>query len=427
MNWKWLNALKFRRTDVEPSRRAFGYSSGVYIHEDSAMQVSAYYRGVVYIASQIAKLPWEIKDKDNRILENQVSRIINICPNSTMSAMSWRLTTIINAINYGNSYSEIQRDGAGRPVALWPIPSSHVDPVILPNGEFVYRIIAGSVENPGEDTILSPQDIFHVRNFHTKDGVIGQGVVAYAVGTLGIALGADRMAGNLFANGGLPSGVLEVEGRMSDEAYLRMKKSWDEAHAREKSGGTAILEEGAKFKAMTMSPDIMQFLESRKFSVLEIARFLGLPPTKLFDTEAATFNNVENSNLEVAVDTLDSWARNLEGEADIKLLNKCYGGNFTEFDIYAISRGDMTTRGNYFKSMMNVGAMTPNEIRRKEGMAPYVDGDRYYIATNNYSPADRVDDIVDAQIASGKPDPEKESPEEKTLQKAAAKYLDGKK
>lgn len=402
MNWKWFNFLRYPRQVLQPPRRGFSYSGGVVVTEDTAMQASAFYRGVIYISSQIAKLPWELKDKNNKILDNRVAVMLRLCPNSEMTSMAFRLTMIQNAIIHGNAYAEIERDMMGRPIAIWPIPSRSVELYRRPDTrELVYRVIAGSQFLPGEDVYLPFKDVFHLKNFHTKDGLVGQGVIAYGSEILGISLGADRMAANLFGNGGVPSGVLEVPGTLSDEAFARVKKDWTENHGGKKSGGIAVLEEGMKFSAVTMAPDILQFLESRKFSVIEIARFLGLPPTKLYDTERNSYHTQEQSNLEVATDTLDAWARSLEAEVDMKILNNQFGGTRSELDLYAVFRGDMTTRANYFSKMMQTAAITPNEIRMREGMAPYVDGDRYFVAVNNYSPADRIDEIIDAQIHKG--------------------------
>lgn len=432
MNWfkRWVNAIRYPRQTIEAPKRGFSVQGGVPVYEDSAMRVSAYYRGVIYIASQIAKLPWQVKDVDNNILySDAITKLLNVRPNPEMGAMPFRLCMVQNAIHYGNSYAEIERDLLGRPIAIWPLPSSNVEPYRLPNGSLVYRVIAGSSVVPGSDIYLQPEDVFHLKNFHTKDGVVGQGLVAYACETLGISLGADRMASSLFANGGIPSGVIQVEGMLTDEAYERIKTSWKEQHGGRKAGGVAVLEEGAKFSATTMSPDILQFLESRKFNVLEIARFLGLPPTKLFDTDASTYSNTENANLEVATDTLDSWARALENEADVKLLKNQYAGRRTEFDLYAIFRGDMETRSNYFSKMMQSAAITPNQIREREGLPGYRGGERYYVAANNYTPADRLDEVLDSQIkknlqppaAPSKPDSTKA--ESTALEQAAISYL----
>jgi HK97 family phage portal protein len=393
---KIKNALKYKRDQVAAPRRAFAQAAGSFVDENSAMAVAAYHRGVIYISSQIAKLPWDVKSEKNEKVFDNIYYMLNLRPNPEMNSMMFRLCMIQNAINHGNAFAEIERDIIGRPKSLWPIPSQSVELYRTPENTLVYRVIGGSLN--GQDVWLPLNDVFHIRNFHTKDGLVGQGLIAYAANTLGISLGGDKMASSLFANGGLPSGVLEVEGRLQDEAFKKIKESWDENHKGRKAGGVAILEEGVKYKPISMSPDILQFLESRKFSVLDIARFLGLPPTKLFDTDAATFNNQENSNLEVATDTLDAWARQFEIEADTKILSNQFGGKYTELDLYQVFRGDMTTRANYFSKMMQAAAITPNQIREREGLAGYSGGDRYFLAVNNYSPMDRVDELIDSQI-----------------------------
>lgn len=426
--WKraWNNLVKFVRREVPTARRSLNFSGGLVVSEDSAMQVSAYHRGVTYISSQIAKLPWEVKDKKNTVIDDDISRILNLSPNPEMNSMMFRLTMVQNAIHHGNAYAEIERNVTGKAVALWPIPTNSVELYRTVKGNLVYRVLTSSVSHPGGEVFIPYNDMFHIRNFHTKDGLTGQGIAAYAADVLGIVLGADRMAGNLFANGGMPSGILSADGTLSDEAYKRIQQSWKESHGGKKSSGVAILEEGLKFSPTMISPDLLQFLESRKFGVIEIARFLGLPPTKLFDTDAATFNNMENANLEVATDTLDAWARNFEMEADIKVLNKQYGGRRSEMDLYAVFRGDMATRADYFSKMMQTASITPNQIREREGLAPYAGGDEYYLAVNNFSPVRRVDEIIDSQIAKNNTPPPQPAKKDEKLTQAAIHYLEKK-
>lgn len=427
--WSNIMSRLTPRGTINGPRRGFASRGTVRINEDSAMQVSAFHRGVTYVSSQVAKLPWNVKDKDNNVFEGKIPNLLNLAPNPEMNAFSFRLIAIQAAIIHGNFYAEIERDNTNTPIALWPLKSSDVELVRSEaTGELAYKVTVG-VSN-SRTVYLNPKDVFHLKNFHTKDGLVGQGVVAYGLETLGLTLAADQMASGIFHNGGVPSGVLKHPGRLSDEAFKRLKESWAEQQGGRKAGSTAILEEGTEYAAVNMSPDILQFLESRQFSVLEIARFLGVPPTKLFDVTAATYSNVENANLEVATDTLDSWAVNLEMEADVKILNNRYGGRFTELDLYAVFRGDMTTRANYFKAMMSIGAVTPNQIRQREGLAGYgKQGDNYYIATNNFTPVNRMDEVIDAQIASkkGNEDPPAKdvtpSEEDKALALAAADFL----
>lgn len=402
MAFSWRGFLSLRRTNPETltnPRRGFSLSGGVLITDDTAMKVSAFHRGVIYVSTQIAKLPWDVKDKDNKTAphDDRVAKLIRLAPNPEMNSMNFRLWAIQTAIITGNAYSEIERDAMGRPVAIWPLESRNVEMWRDVNGSLFYR-----VNNfKGGTVFIRPENIYHIRNFHTKDGLQGQGIVAYATDTLGISAGADKMARNLFANGGIPSGILKHPGTLSEKAYERIKDSWKAQNSGDNSSGVALLEEGTEFEALNLDPNVLQFLESRKFGVLEIARFLGVPPTKLFDMSNATFSNVENANLEVATDTLDAWANNLEMEADVKLLSNRFGGRFSQIDLYAVFRGDMAARATYFKNMMSTGALTPNEIREYESLPGYVGGDRYYIATNNYSPADRIDELFDAQVRNG--------------------------
>ena len=81
--------------------------------------------------------------------------------------------------------------------------------------------------------------------------------------------------------------------------------------------------------------------------------------------------------------------------------------------------------------MMSVAAITPNQIRQLEGMPGYgKEGENYYIATNNYSPVGRLDEIIDADIeqktkptAAPAAKPETPTKEQAALQEAAAKFL----
>jgi HK97 family phage portal protein len=405
-------------------RRPFWMKGSTVVNEDSAMQVAAFNRGLIYISTQIAKLPWNVKDVDNKIIQGPVSNLLNLAPNSEMNAFRFRLVMVQQAIIHGNAFAEIERDGAGRAIALWPLDAQRMDFVRTDSRQLLYRYC-----NPdGGEILLNPRDVFHLPNFHTKDGIIGQGIIAYGREVLGIQISADNMASGIFHNSGIPSGVLKHPGRLSDEAYKRLKDSWDEQQGGRKSGSTSILEEGLAYDPINMQPDVLQFLESRQFGVLEIARFLGVPPTKLFDVSAATYSNVEQSNLEVATDTLDSWAINLEMEADVKILNYRHGGRYTDIDLYSIFRGDMKSRGEYYRTMMSVGAITPNQIREREGMPGYEEGDNYYIATNNFTPVDRMDEVIDAEITQKtKPSsPAQPSKEPTPAEQAAIDFLTGK-
>ena len=300
MAWDFLDVFakkKYVENQPRGNRKLISFSGGTLVNGDTAMEVSAFYRGVTYISTQIAKLPWEVKDSDLKIKKNhRVHKLLNLAPNDETNAFMFRVKLIADALIYGNGYAEIERDLAGRVVALWPIQHNDIYPDRDENGTLFYRVVGGGYA--GTDVILRKSEVYHVRNFHTKDGILGLGLLDYAAETIGTAKGAEKFANSLFSNGGMPSGVLETETKLSDVGLKRLLETWKTKYGGSKTGSTAILEDGLKYKAVSHDPQVLQFLESRKFSVIDIARFLGLPPTKLFDTDAATFNNIENANLE---------------------------------------------------------------------------------------------------------------------------------
>jgi len=414
----------FNRTKPESlrvSRVNRGFSGGTLIDEESAMTIAAYHRGVIYLSSQLAKLPVDIKDKSNKLLENDIWYLLNVSPNREMTSMTLKLFLFQCAINSGEGYAEIERTLDGRAKALWPLNPRKIDPYRLPDGELVYQIAQGGKN--GETIYLPVEDVLVFKNLHTKDGIRGLGTIAYALDSLGISKGADKFSNSLFANGAMPSGVLSHPGVLSDAAHKRLLESWKEQTGGRKTGATALLEEGVTYNPISHDPEALQFIETRKFGVVEIARFLGVPPIKLFDLDSAKYGNMEQVQLEVATDVLDAWARNIESEIDMKLLRGRRAGMRSEMDLYATFRGDMSTRSQYFQRMMQSSAMTPNEIREREGMSPYDGGDRYYIATNNFSPVDRLDEIVDKQV---EPAPKPAQQSANPVDEAVAKYIETK-
>ena len=67
------------------------------------MQVAAFNRGLIYISTQIAKLPWDVKDVNNNIAEGPVANLLNLAANPEMNSFRWRLCMVQQAIIHGNS------------------------------------------------------------------------------------------------------------------------------------------------------------------------------------------------------------------------------------------------------------------------------------------------------------------------------------
>ena len=108
-----------------------------------------------------------------------------------------------------------------------------------------------------------------------------------------------------------------------------------------------------------------------------------MPPHKIGDLERATFTNIEQQAIEYVTDCLMPWARRMEQEASRKLMPR---GNayYTKLNLNALMRGDSEARSKFYREMLNLGAMSPNEIRAFEDMDPIPGGGgaKYYMQMN---------------------------------------------
>jgi HK97 family phage portal protein len=136
-----------------------------------------------------------------------------------------------------------------------------------------------------------------------------------------------------------------------------------------------ILEEGMKWNQIGINPDDAQFLESRKFSVTEVARLFNLPPHFLRDLERATFSNIEQQAIEFVVYTLRPWMIRFEQRLAIELLSPSDRvTHFIKFNVEGLLRGDIQTRYAAYQTAKQNGWMNADEIRELEDLNPMPNG-----------------------------------------------------
>jgi hypothetical protein len=198
--------------------------------------------------------------------------------------------------------------------------------------------------------------------------VVGLSIYQLVAEALGIGIAADKFSAAFFGNGTTLSGVIQMDGELSDKAQARLRKSWAALYrGASKAQGLAILEAGAKYSPLSTEPEKSQLLETRKYHAVVVARTLRIPPHKIASMDAATFGNIEEQNIEYWRDTLTPWLRRWHLELTHKLFGEA-SAEFAQFEVSALTLGDSKTRSEVFKTMFNTGSLSPNEIRDFEGL-----------------------------------------------------------
>jgi len=342
-------------------------SSGIIVNPQNAMQSAAVYSCVKVLAESVGVLPLCVYTKGPNGAKTPNEKhplweILHEQPNDYQSSVEFLETMVLHLTLRGNAYAYVNRARSGRVVELIPL---HPDMVMVTmNGQNVVEYRAGT-EQGGQRT-MDRSEILHIKGL-SMNGWLGISPIAYARESIGLALATEKFGGQLFRNGAKPGGVLEVPELLSDQAYTRLKASFDSASSGENAHKTAILEQGAKFSKIGLAPDDAQFLDTRKYQRAEIAGIFRVPAHLINDLEHATFSNIENMSLDFVKFSLMPWLSRIEKamrrdlfSADDKATQSL------RFNIASLLRGDAASRAAYYASGITNGWLVRNEARAME-------------------------------------------------------------
>lgn len=341
--------------------------------EQKAMTYSAVWAATRLLSGTIGVLPVDLYRRRpgggrDVVYDDPRETLVHDRPNSEMSSMSWRACAVGQQVNVGNTFSWIERDVQGSPVALWPIHHSRVEVVRDEStNEIVYE-----VRTEGKpDEYYPARDVLHVPSMISGDGIIGKGVLSHARLSIGFGLATEKYGANWFEKGGVPKVVVTHPGKPSPDARKNFRKEWDEINGGPSGSKVALAAEGMDVKLLNISANDSQFLETRQHNIEEIARWYGVPPHMIQHLLRATFNNIEHQQIEFVTFSLLPWLKLWEQELWAKLLTpEEQKTMYFEFNVNALLRGDAKTRAEFYRAMVQIGVMTPNEVRELENWNP---------------------------------------------------------
>jgi HK97 family phage portal protein len=352
----------------------------------SAMQISAVLSCVRVLSESVASLSWLVYRRlqgggKDRAPQHPAYKILHARANPAMSPFTFRERMMQDVLLHGNAYALVTYSN-GSPVSLWPLNPYQVEPMISETRDAVrYRVTLPG----GQSDIYRDGEIIHIS--FLGDGIKGKSVIQYNAGAFGLAIAEDDYAQAFFANGAYAGGVLESEKPLSKEARERLREGWQKAYGRHEGGvnwhRVAVLEEGLKWRAMTVNPKDAMALESRQYQVAEIARMFRVPPHLVGDLSRATFSNIEHQSLEFVMHTLRPWVVRIEQEVNYKLFGQD-PDHFSEMLLDSMLRGDIESRNKAYSIMRQNGVLNANEWRERENLNPLPDGagEKYIVQLN---------------------------------------------
>lgn len=382
-------AFERRALDWTPSwGRVMGLgsetSAGVEVTPDTSLSYSAVFACVRVIAEDVSSLSLLLYRRlargKERAVEHPLYRLLHDMPNPEMTSQELRETLTGHVVLWGNGYAEIERDRAGRVIGLWPLRPDRMR-VRREGGRLVYeyRLADGPAR-------LDAAQVMHLRGLGSN-GIVGYSPIALQRNAVGLGLATEEFGSRFFANGARPGLVLSHPGQLSPAAQENLRQSWGRQHeGLSKSHRVGILEEGMTITQIGIPPEDAQFLETRRFQALEIARVFRVPPHMIGDLDRATFSNIEHQAIQYVDGTLLPWLRRWEMRIWADLLTDQERAQlFAEHLLDGKLRGDTVTRYQAYMTGRQGGWLSVNDIRERENMNP-VDGGDEYLQPLNMTP-----------------------------------------
>lgn len=369
--------------------------SGQLVTPQSAMALPVLQACVSIIAESVAQLPLEVFERDENggrkpATSHPAYDLLKYAPNDWQTPFEAREYAQTALGLRGNAYSFIERDGRGRPTALIPLNPGDVQ-VFKGQNLMPFYSIEGATPVPA-------RFVHHVR-WVSLDKYTGLSPIALHANSIGYAQALEEYGGKSFLHGTALSGVLE---RPKEATAIKEQKAIDDLTnawqakfgGASNAGKVALLQEGMTFKALTMNNVDAELIDALKLAGADVARIYKMPLPMVGFMEAATFNNVENLQIQFVIYTLMPWLKRHEQALQRDLLLPSERRNFyIEFNIGGLLRGNQEARFKAYAVARQWGWLSVNDIRRLENLPPVEGGDVYLQPLN--------------MVAAGMPEPDK--------------------
>ncbi|WOI55136.1 phage portal protein [Palleronia sp. LCG004] len=346
-------------------------TGGHAVTPDAALRVPAVSSAIRVISEAVATLDVSVKrieadGTETPLPDHPALRFLTLDANDWTGGFELVRDLVIDALSDDKGGTAfVNRTGDGRIMELVRYRRGIIDVQFnTVTGEPVFKIDARPVQTGNVVHLRSP---------------FGRAPLSLAREAIGTAMALDRHASKLFGRGARPSGALKFPKGMGEASIKAARAAWRSTHeGQDANGQTAILYDGAEFEPFTFSSTDAQFLENRKFQILEIARAFRVPPSMLFDHDRATWSNTEQMGREFLSYTLEPWLRATEAALRRALFTEDERADHViRFDRDDLTRADLSTRSTVINSLIASQVINPNEGRSWLGLAPRAGGEAF--------------------------------------------------
>jgi HK97 family phage portal protein len=377
--------------------------AGVPVSETTSLGISAVWRACNLIAGTIASLPLRtLRDTDEGGRQRLKSWLDDPGTAEGQTPFEWTETIIWHLLLHGAAFLAHLYNQGGALAGAVPVHPMAVT-VDEPrqrdtSGRLLYDREFAVTLRDGTRRVFTPRNMTQLLG-PSLDGLHGMGVIAVARNGLGTTIAADRAQAKMYGNGFLVGGLVtpadddtgEGDGDVIKDSLDERTAGWEHA------GEMVFINRKLKLERWAMSAVDAQFLQSRQFQIEEIARWFGVPPFELMQTEKQTSwgTGIEAQQRGLARGTLNPWT--IRVEQRLTRMLAAGGPRFAEFDFAGLERPTPEQEIDLLIRQVQAGLVTVNEARRIRNMPPVEGGDELRKGAAPIPPA--ADDVdVDQDV-----------------------------
>ena len=367
--------------------------NGVVVTDSTALTLMPFLSGVTLISEAMAVMPLVVYRKNKSggrdpAYDHPVQYCLQKTNNGWMTPSVFKSFSQGCLLMAGNSVGEIVRNFRGQAIEIHHWLPRNTQYGVDSDGCPMYGVMGSTYQSPTlpvvefnrNGTVFPKAEWFpytecvHLKGFST-DGFIGRSPITCAKNMLALSLTIEQFGMRNYTKG-RPVGFLTKPEKMTRDQRDLLREEWREMYEGVQNAlKVGVLSGGMDWKSMGFTNDDAQFLQTRNFQVLEIARLLHIPPHMLGDLSQATETNIEQLFLEFITTTLQPWMKRWQEELNLKLFTPKEQFTYEiEFDIDAYLRGDKLNTAKVDEVHLKNGTRTLDELRIRDGLNPYEEG-----------------------------------------------------
>ncbi len=326
----------------------------------TSLKNSDVFTAIDIISKDIASTSIKFNDPESYLDDDKkILKLLNKRPNPYLDAWHFKYIIVANMLLNGNSYVEIVRNEYGEPIELYHMQNSAVSLEQI-DDQIKYNYIDEKSGHVRFDT----DDVLHFRMF-SLDGFNGYSPLFALSNEVGISMGSKKFLDEFFKNGGTSTSILKYEdGRYSDEELALIRQNFENSQLRN-NNGLVMLDDTMSFDRLKVPTEVLNFLNSYKFSTQQVAKAFGLPVSKLGIETVNT--SLKDSGIEYYRSTLYPIFSMMNSEIEEKLFGQSPYEVTLDYDVARLIDSDPQVKLDRVTQLFTKKIITLDEARAQFG------------------------------------------------------------